>query len=64
MFDKGAVIKQPDDESDTVFLIESGRAQCFYMTPQGSDAVLGELAAGRFRRRSRGAGRGRARRLL
>lgn len=47
-FEKGAVIRQPDDASDTVFLIESGRAQCFYMTPQGSDAVLGELGAGDF----------------
>lgn len=47
-FDKGAVIKQPDDVSETVFLIEGGRAQCFYMTPHGSDAVLCELGAGHF----------------
>ncbi len=47
-FDKGAVIKQPDDESDTVYLIESGRAQCFYMTPHGSDAVMGEFGPGDF----------------
>ncbi|WP_056711465.1 Crp/Fnr family transcriptional regulator [Bosea sp. Leaf344] len=47
-FEKGAVIRQPDDLSETVLLIESGRAQCFYMTPQGSDAVLGELGAGDF----------------
>ncbi|MFN3672970.1 MAG: Crp/Fnr family transcriptional regulator [Bosea sp. (in: a-proteobacteria)] len=48
VFDKGAFIKQPDDATETVFMIESGRVQCFYMTPQGSDAVFGEMAAGDF----------------
>lgn len=45
-FEKAAVIKPPDDVSDSVFVIETGRAQCFYMTPQGSDAVFGELGPG------------------
>lgn len=48
VFHKGAIIKQPDDSSDSVYLIETGRVQTFYISPQGLDVVFSELNPGDF----------------
>lgn len=48
VFGRGTIIKQPDDSSDSVYLIETGKVQTFYISPQGMDVLFSELTPGDF----------------
>ena len=45
-FAKGSFIKQPDDRSDNIYLIEAGKVATFFLGPQGHDVPFPELEAG------------------
>ena len=47
-FAKGSFIKQPDDRSDNIYLIEAGKVATFFLGPQGHDVPFPELEAGDF----------------
>ncbi|MCT4493024.1 Crp/Fnr family transcriptional regulator [Bosea minatitlanensis] len=47
-FAKGAFIKQPDDRSGNIYLIEAGKVVPFFLGPQGQDVPFKELEAGDF----------------
>jgi len=45
-FAKGSFIRQPDDRTDQIYLIETGKVSAFFLGPQGHDVPLPELGAG------------------
>ena len=47
-FAKGSFVKQPDDKSDNIYLIETGKVATFFLGPQGHDVPFPELEAGDF----------------
>lgn len=47
-FAKGSFIKQPEDKTNTVYLIETGKVATFFLGPQGHDVPFPELEAGDF----------------
>ncbi|MBD3849518.1 Crp/Fnr family transcriptional regulator [Bosea sp. SSUT16] len=47
-FAKGSFIKQPDDKTDHIYLIETGKVVTFFLGPQGHDVSFLELGAGDF----------------
>ncbi|CAD5280299.1 conserved hypothetical protein [Bosea sp. 62] len=47
-FAKGSFIKQPEDKTNAVYLIEAGKVAAFFLGPQGHDVPFPELEAGDF----------------
>lgn len=47
-FAKGCFIKQPDDKTDHIYLIETGKVVTFFLGPQGHDVSFLELGSGDF----------------
>lgn len=47
-FAKGSFIKQPEDRTDNIYLIETGKVATFFLGPQGHDVPFPELEAGDF----------------
>lgn len=47
-FPKGSFVKQPGNETESVYLIESGKVAAFFMGPQGQDVPFPELEVGDF----------------
>lgn len=47
-FAKGCFIKQPEDKTDNIYLIEAGKVVTFFLGPQGHDVPFPELEAGEF----------------
>jgi CRP/FNR family transcriptional regulator, cyclic AMP receptor protein len=47
-FAKGALIKQPEDRTGNIYLIEAGKVVAFFLGPQGHDVPILELGAGDF----------------
>lgn len=47
-FAKGSFIKQPEDKTDNIYLIETGKVATFFLGPQGHDVPFPELEVGDF----------------
>ena len=45
-FAKGAFIKRPEEKTDNIYFIESGKVAGFFLGPQGHDVPFPELEAG------------------
>lgn len=47
-FTKGSFVRQPGDNTESNYLIESGKVAAFFMGPQGQDVPFPDLEAGDF----------------